>query len=91
VALLELRQSHHRRFQKSRSSARLIRLIDRLFQVPSITIKDAADLLDLSAQEAANNIHRLEEEGILREVTGQKRNQVFIADEILRFLYDSPE
>lgn len=91
ISLLELRQAYHRRLQAGRASARLIQLIDRLFQVPSITIKDAATVLDLTPQGAANNIHRLEEEGILREVTGRKRNQIFVADEILRFLYEPPD
>lgn len=89
VALLDLRQRYHRQFQKSRASASLLRLIDRLFQSPSITIKQASELLNMTHQGAANNIHRLEDAGILREVTGQKRNQVFVADGILSFMYDS--
>lgn len=90
VALLDLRRGYHRLFQEDRSSARIIRLIDRLFQTPSITIGEAAKVLDMSNQGAANNIHKLEERGILREATGKKRNQVFVADEILTFLYDVP-
>lgn len=91
MALLDLRQRYHRELQKSRASASLLRLIDRLFQAPSITIKKASNVLDMTHQGAANNIHRLEQAGILREVTGQKRNQVFVAHEIVSFLYDSPE
>jgi len=90
TALLELRQRYHRRFQKDRSSARIIRLVDELFQTPSITIRKAAKVLSLTEQGAANNIHKLEDAGVLREVTGGKRNQVFVADEIVRFLYDAP-
>jgi len=88
IALLELRQRYHRQFQKGRSSALLIRLIDRLFQVPSITMGQAAELLDVSHQAAANNIRKLEGAGILQEITGQKRNQIFIANEILAFMHD---
>lgn len=89
LALLDLRQRYHRQCQESRASASLIRLIDRLFQTPSITIKNASALLDMTPQGAANNVHRLEAMGILREVTGQKRYQVFVADEIVTFMYDS--
>jgi Fic family protein len=89
--LMALRQDYHRRFQADRSSARIIRLIDELFQTPSITINKAARMLGLSHQGAANNIHKLEEAAILRETTGRKRNQVFLADDILRFIYDRPE
>lgn len=89
VGLLDLRQRYHRQCQESRSSASLLRLIDRLFQSPSITIGQAGELLEMTHQGAANNIHRLEEMGILREITGQQRYQVFVADEIVSFMYDS--
>ena len=65
-------------------------LIDELFQRPSITISQAAALLNVTGPAAGNNVHRLVSEGILREVTGRKRNQVFVADEILSFMYDAP-
>lgn len=91
TALLELRQQYHRRFQAYRSSARVIRLIDELFQSPSITIRRAAAILDITPQGAANNIHKLEEAGVIREITGGSRNQVFVADRILAFMYDRPE
>lgn len=90
-AMMSLRMDYHRRFQADRSSAKIIRLVDRLFQTPSITIGKAARLLDLTPQGAANNVHKLENAGILQEVTGRKRNQVFVAQEILRFLYDRPQ
>jgi Fic family protein len=90
TALLNLRQQYHRQFQADRSSARMIRLVDELFRSPSITINRAAEILGLSHQGAANNIHKLEECGILREVTQKKRNQVYVADPIMKFLYDQP-
>lgn len=89
--IMALRQDYHRRFQTDRSSARIIRLVDELFQTPTITINRAARILELSHQGAANNIHKLEEAGILREISGRKRNQVFLADGILRFMYDRIE
>jgi len=91
TALLELRQQYHRRFQSDRSSARIIRLIDELFQSPSITIRRAASILGVTPQGAANNVHKLVDAGILREMTGRARNQVFVADQILAFMYDRPE
>jgi Fic family protein len=85
LQLLELRQEYHRKFQKGRSSALLIRLIDRLFLNPSITILQAAKYLEVTDQAAANNLGRLQEEGIVREYTGRRRNKIFIADRILFF------
>lgn len=86
--LLALRQKYHRQFQTGRSSALLIRLIDRLFQTPSITIAAAADLLGVTQQAASNNIRKLQEAGILRETTGRRRGQIFLASEIMSFMYD---
>ena len=63
--------------------------LGRLFQKPSITIRQAADFLEISPQAAAYNIRRLTSEDILREITGKARNQVFVAEEILRFLYET--
>lgn len=91
TGLLDLRQRYHREFQTSRSSALIIRLIDRLFRAPSITIGEAAEILDVTHQGAANNIHKLEEAGLLREITGKKRYKVYVAPEILAFLYDHEE
>lgn len=88
--LLSLRERYHKRFQTSRSSALLIKLIDRLFYTPSITINQAAKVLDLTHQGAANNIYRLEDSGILVEVTGKSRYKVFVAPEILRFISEEP-
>ncbi len=90
TALLDLRHQYHRRFQSDRSSARVIRLIDELFQSPSITIRRAASILAITSQGAANNVHKLKRAGIVREITGGTRNQVFVADEILAFMYDRP-
>lgn len=90
-SLLDLRQQYHRRVQKGRSSALLVRLIDRLFQLPAITIKQAADVLEISHPAAAGNIRKLEKAGILTESSGKARNMVFIAEEILSFMYEKQE
>lgn len=88
--LLALRQRYHRTLQTARSSALLIRLIDRLFEVPSITIDAASRLLNVTPQAAAYNIKKLVGAGIVRESTGRRKGQVFVADEIMAFMYDRP-
>lgn len=90
IDLLALRQDYHRRFQTGHSSALLIRLIDRLFESPSTTITAAAELLGVSQQAASNNIKKLVQAGILTETTGRKKNQIFLAREIMNFMYDNP-
>jgi Fic family protein len=89
--LLALRQRYHRTFQTARSSALLIRLVDRLFEVPSITIDAAAKLLRVTPQAASYNLRKLVDAGVVRESTGRRKGQVFVAPEIMAFLRDRPE
>ncbi|WP_197490732.1 Fic family protein [Planctomyces sp. SH-PL62] len=76
-------------------TSRLIRtaapqiLVDELFASPFITMNRAADVMGVAFKSAARTIITLEEAGILREITGQQRNRVYCADEILRLL-DEP-
>ena len=69
-------------------AARLLRVIDLLFRRPVITVSTVADDLDVQPHVAARYVARLEQEGILREVTGGRRNRMYRADEILRAIQD---
>jgi Fic family protein len=88
--LLSLRKRYQEAFQSARASGLAQKLIDRLFMVPSTTIGAAAKLLDVTEVSAASHIRKLQEAGILHEITGRKRGQVFIAREILAFMVDHP-
>lgn len=78
-----------------RRTSRLIRtaaprvLVDELFASPFVTMNRAADVMGVAFKSAARTVATLEEAGILREITGQQRNRVYCADEILRLL-DEP-
>jgi Fic family protein len=87
--LLELRDSWHKKFHSARSSALLLKLIDRLFGNPWTTIGRAAKALDVTPAAASNNIEKLVAEGILTERTGRKRDQVFVATPILGLVEDA--
>jgi Fic family protein len=84
--LVALRERWHRQFQRARGTALLQKLIDHLFSVPAITIGDAAKVLEITPAAAAHNVRKLVGAGILNELTGRKRGQVFVAGEILAFL-----
>lgn len=88
-ALLKLRARYHDRFRSARSFGVLQKLIDNLFFAPSTTMTAAAKLLGITPAAAAANIRKLQEGKVLREVTGRKRDQVFVAHEILRFMESS--
>jgi Fic family protein len=85
-ALLKLRARYHDRFRSARSFGVLQKLIDNLFFAPSTTMAAAVKLLGVTPAAAAANIRKLQEGKVLREVTGRKRDQMFVAHEILRFM-----
>jgi Fic family protein len=86
--LLELRDKYLDRFRSARSSALLQKLIDHLFRQPSVTIGEAAELLSVSQATASSNIKKLVQAGMLREITGRRKGQFFVADEIVSFSSD---
>ena len=82
--LLKLREEYRSEYQRGKSSNAVLITIDALFERPSITISEAAALLNISYAGAAKVIKKLVDDQFLEEATGRKRNRVFIAKEILR-------
>jgi Fic family protein len=78
-----IRDKYQAVVQTARRSALLPRLIDQLFVNPVVTVNTAATHLDIGFTSAKKLIERLFANGILREVSGRKRNRIFIAQEIV--------
>jgi Fic family protein len=81
--LLGLRQQYRDRAQTARASALPLQLIDELFSIPGLTISWAQELLGVSYVSAQRSVERLVTLGVLEETTGQQRNRVYLAPEIL--------
>jgi Fic family protein len=79
-----LRERYHERFQRMRAAARLLQVVDLLFARPILDISQVAEVLGVSHQSASRYVETLEEEGVLREITGQVRNRVYRADAVLQ-------
>lgn len=86
VGLLELRDRYQAQFQAARSSALLLKLVDHLFHRPSVTIADVVRVLGVTFPSASASVRKLVAAGVLEEATGRKRDQVFVATEIVRFI-----
>lgn len=84
--LVALREKYHSQVRSARSAGALAMLVDELFRVPSITISRATQLLGSSPASASANLRKLTEIGVVREVSGRQRNQLFVAHEILSFV-----
>jgi Fic family protein len=89
-ALQSLREKYHQIFAKKRDGPRLQKLVDFLIGHPIITIRQVEEGLKVTDYKIAQRyITKLQEAGILREVTGKSRNRIFRADEVLRII-ESP-
>jgi Fic family protein len=82
--LLKLREDYRNEYQRGKSSGAVLVTIDALFERPSITINEAASLLNLTYSGAKKVVNRLVDDQLLVEATGRTRNRVFIAPDILR-------
>jgi len=81
--LQELRERYREQFQAERTAARLLQVVDLLFDQPLVTVNQVAEALDVHFPSANQYVQQLEEAGVLREITGQARNRVYRADEVL--------
>lgn len=84
IRLTALREDFRRRLQRTRASAHPLALADQLFAHPAMSVPHAARLLGVTHRAAQLNVSKLVAAGIVREVTGRKRNRVYVAEEIVR-------
>ena len=75
AAILEMRQLH--RGVVAPRGVNALRLLDHLFDRPLVNVSSVAATLGVSWPTAAKLIGQLEHEGLVQEVTGQRRNRVF--------------
>lgn len=81
-ALLKLQQKYHS-IVKTKTGALQIKLVDLLIERPVLTIPYVSRQFGVTYMTARNNIFKLVKASILKEVTGAKRNKIFVADEVL--------
>ncbi len=90
--LLFLFQKDEQVIQKARRSAStLLRVFRVLCERPLVTLSQICERTGLSFPAAANAMKTLEQLGIVREVTGQRRNRIFAYDEYLNILNEGTE
>jgi Fic family protein len=68
------------------ASPMVINLLDILFQRPVISVKNVQETLKTSYQNANKIVSRLVSLGILKEITGQKRNRQFVYEPYRKIL-----
>ena len=68
----------------SKKTSNANRLLQYLFKKPVVHIKDVAEHLELSYKSANQLVNTFVEMGLLKEMTGQSRNRVFIFDAYMK-------
>ncbi len=86
--LQRLREQYRQQFQAARANAKQLQMIDLLFAHPVLTIQQVEAELGVSFATASKYVSHLQETGLLREVTGQARNRIFVAEAVLHAIDD---
>lgn len=91
AAILRMREEYRTAITErlGRAAANGHRIMDNLFQHPVVTVTTVREWLEVTAAGANNLVRRLEEIGLLREITGYRRNRRFRFDPYLR-LFEEP-
>ena len=89
--LQDLQTSWHKQLAQTRASALLLRLADNLFAVPILTIPEARKYLSVSYPTAKNNVEKLIDAGILRQLGEASYGKTFFAPEIIQIIGEDQE
>ncbi len=89
--LQHLRREYRTLLEDERAAERLMQAIDVLFERPILSIRQLEVAMGVPYRSAQRYIEKLEELGVVREVTGRARNRLYQADEILSALEGSIE
>lgn len=90
--IMDLEVAHRQQVQiLGRSAPNALRLLAMLYQQPIVTSPFVAKRLELSAPAARSAIGNLEKIGLLKEISGKKRDRVYLYDPYLAILRDGTE
>lgn len=90
--LLDLFQQDEQKIQGMGRRASTILRVYRIFcELPLVTLNRVCERTGLSFPAVSKSVDELTKEGILREITGQRRNRVFAYDQYLNILNEGTE
>jgi len=91
--ILVLREEHRALItdRLGRAAGNGLRVLERLFAHPMITVRDVAQLTGVTFAAANRLVARLAELGIVREMTGRERSRVFLYQSYYLLFADSEE
>jgi len=84
--ILDLQKKYRQQLQKESFSMPVFQLLDMLFLNPFVSLPGVGDYLKITWPTAKASVDRLVKLGILKEVSGRKRNRIYCAEELLNIL-----
>lgn len=88
--IMKLQQNYREQLQRSKASPTVFAITDELFLNPFVSATRLAKRLGRRVLTVQTAINWLVKAGILREITGRKRNRIYCADELLRAIEGEP-
>lgn len=88
-SLLGFRTKYHQLYRDQKWPTACLQMIEQLFINPVLTIRRVEVLTGVSTPTASAHIKRLEEAGILFEITGRARNRRYVARELILAVHQS--
>jgi len=86
--ILALRERHRQQISEAFASAsNALKLHDRMFDKPTFSVGEASDVMGCAFGTANTIVEKLEELGLVREITGQERNRRYQYEPYVR-LFD---
>ena len=82
--LQDLQTEYRKRLMQTRASTLPLKLVESLFDMPVITIPEAQRLLKVAYNTASQNVDKLVQSGILRQVDGNTYGRTFVCDDIVQ-------
>lgn len=91
--ILALREAHRSAITEhlGRGAGNGHKVLEHLYKRPIVTVNDVRELTRTSYPAANDLVSRLARQGILVEVTGQKRNRTFRYDAYVRLFTENPD
>ncbi len=84
--ILNLQKKYRQQLQKESTSGTAFQLLDMLFSNPFVSLPGISEHLKTTWPTAKATVERMVKLGILKEVSGRKRNRVYCAHELLNLL-----
>ncbi|HWR64817.1 MAG TPA: Fic family protein [Bellilinea sp.] len=84
--LQQLRNKYQTFIEQARNPARMSGIVDFFFSRPIVSVKQVSDGLVIPKKTAQDYLDKLQQAGVIREITGYARNRLYQANEIFNAL-----